>query len=272
MDFELALVTLLILFVLNVVFLLPMAVGEKIMPSDNPAIRTYFVYVGSSTYHPADLNSLLNESLSYWKETDHVNFKYVQDSQDATFTIRWIPETDEPYSAYTVNKRTIEIGLGDSKCNGVWHAYDSKFILSLLEHEIGHALGHEHSIIASSIMYPIINDAKYAPTNSTYVLDSTKPLFIQACTFNTVSSFHYKVASNGKTPINAYFVDWSHQYGNLKKASEMTPYKERGCHGAGAYNLEGTCDVFSNSGLLIVPEKADSADQTITVFIDELTS
>lgn len=235
-------------------------------------IRNFFVYVEPSSYRFANFNSSLTESMSYWEEIDGVKFKYIQEPQDATFTIRGIHQSEGPYSAYTINKNVIEIGMGDSRCNGVWHAYGSDFVLSLLKHEIGHALGHEHSKDRSNIMYPLVLNAKYAPVNVTYTLDSSKPLFIPVCTFSGVSSFHFKVMTKGGKSFDTYFVDSLVQNHGSMKDTNVTYYRESGCYSSNSNNFESVCrNIPSNSKLVIVPDRDVISGQKVHVFIEELT-
>lgn len=48
----------------------------------------------------------------------------------------------------------IQIGLGDSKCNGHWTPFSLATIENIAKHEMGHVIGREHSSNRNDIMYP----------------------------------------------------------------------------------------------------------------------
>jgi hypothetical protein len=119
----------------------PKYTGEKLKSLPPSGIENYFVYVMSATQWPINPNNSVYDATSYWQENANVNFKFVIEPGQASIMIRWIKESDGPYAAYIISNSLIEVGLGDSKCNGIWHQYDPRFTTSLLEHELGHALG-----------------------------------------------------------------------------------------------------------------------------------
>jgi hypothetical protein len=217
-----------------------------------------------------DANDVLMDATNFWKDTTNANFRYVTDPADASIIIRWIQESDPPYSAYFVDNKIIEVGLGDSKCYGTWHAYDPEFVSSLLKHELGHALGYGHSTDVNSIMYPLVHNAKYAPFEETYTISSNQPVFVPACTFNQVSSFHYKVTTDGQNPVNVSFVESKSQYNNLLKTGHFTGYEGSECHATNTNNIESVCqNILKGSGMIITPNQASTQSQKVTVFIEE---
>ncbi|SRR5579875_496996 len=232
--------------------------------------RDYYLYVEPLTDKSFPLGTMLDNAMSYWERSDHVKFTKVPDSGDSTITIRWAHELDGPFSAYVVDKRSVTVGLGDSRCGGTWHRYDSRFVTSLLEHEIGHALGHLHSANVSSVMYPDVSDASYAPVDSSYVLDSGNQIVIPTCTFGTASSFHYEVLTSGGNPLNLSFVYDDVASGKLEP-NHLKQYSGKGCHAVFTSDLMGTCTgVFSGSGLLITPVQKTSDGQRVQVVMEEV--
>ncbi|HJU13043.1 MAG TPA: matrixin family metalloprotease [Candidatus Nitrosotalea sp.] len=238
--------------------------------SHQPPIRKYQVYLEPSSFEYSNLNSSLAGALAFWEKSDNVSFRYVSESQAPSFTVRGIMESDGPYSAYTINGREIEVGLGDSRCGGVWHEYDSKFVLSLLEHEVGHAIGHGHSRNPSSVMYPFVSNASYKPLNQTLTVKPNKSIVVTACTFSTNPSFHYKVSSSKGDLFDVYFVKSDTQPRNMM-AENAAYHSETGCHEIRPESHEGICkNADSNSALIIVPRSELSTSMTVSAFVEEI--
>jgi predicted Zn-dependent protease len=128
------------------------------------SVKNHFIYVEPLPNWYAHSDDAILSATDYWIKTDNVKFNLVSVPSDSAITVKWIKETNLPASGYTIGNKVIEIGLGDTKCDGVWHPYDQSFISKVLRHELGHALGHKHSTNSSDVMYPIISDKKYILT------------------------------------------------------------------------------------------------------------
>lgn len=234
-------------------------------------IHNYFIYVVPSIGLLDNPDILLSDATSYWQQITNVNFKFVSEPEDASVIIRWIKESDGPYSAYTVSNSLIEVGLGDSRCNGVWHQYNSDFTTSLLKHELGHVLGYKHSNDPTNIMYPLIHNAKYAPIEETLTLSPNQPIFVSVCSFNDISSVHYKIAGDANNQFTAFFVDSEKQYAQALRGQQFSYYQQDGCHASNTNNYEGMCkNVSADSGLILEPDKYSSSVQKVTVLMEEL--
>lgn len=112
--------------------------------ADNPAVKRYFVYVEPvPTWAPEAKNSVA-DAINFWQSHTDTKFSYTDSIKHNTVVVKWIKEADGPFAGYVINGKIIEIGLGDSDC-GNWQPYDSKFLSSLVKHELGHAIGFQHT-------------------------------------------------------------------------------------------------------------------------------
>lgn len=146
----------------------PTSTGINASNSDHfISIKNRFIYIESLPSYYTYSNNTISDAVDYWMKSDNVKFNLVSDSSGSVITVRWLKEIDLPESGYTIGNKIIEIGLGDSKCGGMWHPYNQSFVSEVLRHELGHALDHKHSTNPLDVMYPIINDKKYIPLVNT---------------------------------------------------------------------------------------------------------
>jgi len=73
--------------------------------------------------------------------------------EDPHIRIHWIKDFGKSTLGHAVFKSYIEIELGDHNCNGDWRPHDATSIKKVLWHEIGHAVGYDHSDDPENIMY-----------------------------------------------------------------------------------------------------------------------
>ena len=61
-----------------------------------------------------------------------------------------------------LGKGVIEVALGGYGCDGGFQLFDVDTVEIIMTHELGHGIGLMHSTDSENIMYPSINETKYA--------------------------------------------------------------------------------------------------------------
>jgi predicted Zn-dependent protease len=162
--------------------------------SDYPGILDYpwnhspiTVYIDNKTvpshYSPTYFTQV-QKALDYWEAGGNGKLKYTPvfklvDSENADIRIRWVkdlkkekgapPEAAGAAIPYIVNGRfvRVDIMLGVGYYQWMkWVPFSDTAMLAISKHELGHALGLNHSSDKQDIMYP-----------SNEQIDNTNPLF-----------------------------------------------------------------------------------------------
>ena len=243
-------------------------------PVSNIFIKTKHVYIEPVLEVSKDEESHILGALTFWEERLGIKLSNVADPDSASVVIKWIKEADSQHAGYMIDNKLIEIGTGDSKCDGTWHRYNSEFIGSLLKHELGHALGLDHSNDQTDIMYNIVPNAKYAPIDYSYDLRPTEAIFIHGCTFSEKTAFDYKVTTDDQGHgLSIFFIKSEEQYKNFLKGQKFSYYNNDGCYATNIIDYRGTCyDISKGAGLLIVmPKELDHSTARVSVKIQEKT-
>lgn len=155
-------------------------------PWDHSPITVYIDNKNIPPHYSPGYYTQLEDSLKYWEEggngkLEYIPFFKIVDSENADIRITWVENPEKNKDApsgvggYTtpqvVNGRFVHVdmvlGVGDYKGTD-WIQYDDETILVLAKHELGHALGLEHSNDKEDIMYPDYkqkHDLSYYLTN-----------------------------------------------------------------------------------------------------------
>ncbi|MDE2590656.1 MAG: matrixin family metalloprotease, partial [Patescibacteria group bacterium] len=121
------------------------------------SIRVYFEPLPD---YVSGLDKVTDSSFQFWDQNANVNFYQSFDEKNTDIIVKWVKEdanfqNEEGYYYGSGNGQgIISVALGDSYCNGEWRQYTSQTIVHILEHELGHSLGYQHSTDKGSIMYP----------------------------------------------------------------------------------------------------------------------
>jgi predicted Zn-dependent protease len=157
-------------------------------PWDHSPITVYIDNENLPPHYNPSYYAQIEKALQYWEEGGNGKLNYtpvfkIVDSENADIRITWVENLEKNESApagvggYTTpqieNGRFVHVdmvlGVGDYKGTN-WIQYDDETMLVLAKHELGHALGLEHSNDKQDIMYP---DYKQQNDVSSFLADNS---------------------------------------------------------------------------------------------------
>lgn len=141
-------------------------------PWDHSPITVYIDNKSVPPHYSPTYYTQVQKSLNYWEEGGNGKLDYtpvfkIVDSEKADIRIRWVEDLQKDQGVpsgvagdaipYSVNGRFIRVditlGVGFSQW-GEWVPYTDTAMLAIAKHELGHALGLDHSNDKQDIMYP----------------------------------------------------------------------------------------------------------------------
>ena len=229
---------------------------EKTLPSDWVArvdnSKTYSIFIENSPSWSKDLSVEVDEALEYWHSTANIKFEVVDAPAFGITSINWERELRNGYDGYVVGQTNVSIGLGSSDCDGKWKPYSSESIKNILIHELGHTVGLGHAISKSNIMYPMIQDAKFAPLEQSITIPQDESVFIKGCSFSADPVYRYNVQVSDSKNADIFFVPSIDEKYKVDSGMTFDYYSDINCLGVEKSYLKGACKVADSAGMLII--------------------
>lgn len=189
--------------------------------------QTFTMYVQEMPRNwQAQFGDTLSTSTKYWEQKiPGLKFETTHKVDDADFVVEWTSNNGDGmlgyYSTNTANhygKPTLAITLGFFK-DGKLQMLSPESALQITTHELGHAIGIQHSTNPSDIMFPTVDDYE-----SLQVLEQTHDR-IANDDWHAISE-KYQMLSNEKiTPLDAQINDAKSALGTISygdKSYEQT--------------------------------------------------
>lgn len=181
-----------------------------------------------------------------WARAGAGRFDYVPEDRTADISVQFIRE----WGGRTLGQHYLglaQIGVGDSDCGRRWQPYTLDTVRAVAVHEIGHALGHDHSPDPASIMYEEYA-AEYAFQLSERVnMPPRYTRFFTVCAHAANATFGFTVEADG--PLNLYLVPGFAEYENIRQGKPFTHYP--GCSQQAAEALAMSCTIDTRGGLVL---------------------
>ncbi|QDI88223.1 matrixin family metalloprotease [Candidatus Nitrosopumilus sp. SW] len=245
---------------------------EKTLPSDWIArvdnSKTYPIYIEKSPSWSKDMSIEVTEALRFWELTANVKFEIVDSPSFGITSINWERELKNGYDGYVVGQTNVSIGLGSSDCDGKWKAYSSESIKSILIHEIGHTVGLDHAVSKSNIMYPMIQDAKFAPIEQLVTIPQDESVFIKGCSFSADPVYKYNVKVNDSKTADIFFVPSIDEKFKVDSGMTFDYYSDINCIGLEKSYKNGACKVADSAGMLII-NSGDQGTISLKIYLEE---
>ncbi|MCV0373580.1 MAG: matrixin family metalloprotease [Nitrosarchaeum sp.] len=214
--------------------------------------KTQLLFVEPTPKWSKDMSVEVRGALDYWKQIANVEFKIVSTSSSDITTIEWEKELRNDFDGYTIGQTHISIGLGSTNCDGTWRPYSSESIKNILIHEIGHTLGLGHAAAESNIMYPMIDDAKFAPLDQTVVIPGNDSVFVKGCSFSADPSYKYQVSVQDSNKVDVFFVPSIDEKYKVDSGKSFNYYSDINCIGLDKSHKSGMCTIANSGGMLVI--------------------
>ena len=135
----------------------------------------YRVYINDQPSSlPLDHVSTLADSFLYWENSDlgnskdghnvKVHFIPTKMKTESNLWVTWVVRDlgEGVLGHANLKKGVVEVALGGYACDGSFQLFDVNTVQSIMTHELGHGIGLKHSKNPNSIMYPALNETRYA--------------------------------------------------------------------------------------------------------------
>lgn len=240
--------------------------------SNTQYTQIYNIYVDDLPKWATGAGSVMYDATKSW-ENANPGLKFYKNSSasNADFVVQWVKEFGVEHVGYAYGTKFIEVGLGDSNCDGRWHPYSSKYTAFIMAHEIGHILGKEHDSDPNSLMYPIALNLEYGVVENEFTLTRGYAQFVPLCTIKDITTYDYSVStSDKKSGFSVYFVPSHNELQKWSKGESFNHYSENSCFGEGYVSYSGTCKgVTKQSGLLVIMDDSTGPLTKVNVKILE---
>jgi len=235
--------------------------------------NTYYVYVDKIPAEGKDnaVKAVVKAS-EYWKQIYPKKQFYEADSESqADIIVKWVKDYGRQKHVGFKFQELVQVGLGDSLCGGNWHPFSSYTVEGIMIHEIGHAIGLEHSKNPADIMYSI-TETYYGLIEKEFTITERHAQFVSLCVAKQITSIDYSITTDDPTfGFDVYSVPSSESITQWVEQGTFYHYPNKSCFGEGYLSFVGTCDGISNTaGLLIIMGKETTKPLTkINVAIQE---
>ena len=155
-------------------------IGNKSFPNatymlvDGVYHLEYKIYINKQPVGlPLDHVSTLSNSFKYWEQQEltsndekpvKIHFVVTKSKSEANLWVTWVVRDigENVLGHANLGKGVIEVALGGYGCDGGFQLFDVDTVEIIMTHELGHGIGLMHSTDRENIMYPSINETKYA--------------------------------------------------------------------------------------------------------------